>query len=223
MRFAVLLPGSLIVCAVALYACSSSDEATPTPDAGKTSSSSTSSSTSGSNGDDDDDDNTSSSSSSSSGDTSSSSSSSSGGGGGGDGGGGGGGDGGGGGGGDGGGGVSSKCLTGDTREVEPNDSAGAAQVIPATTGTSSLKYCGRIAAAGDVDFITWTFNVTGSVSISGAQENTGNGLQITLKVGGGAEQPFSGSIPLQSGQPYLFKVTATGQSDYRFNLDVTQN
>lgn len=230
MRVALLIPGSLIVSSIAMYACSSSDPATTPADGGakpttssasstsgeqtssssgedQTSSSSGGDNTSSSSGSGGDKDGGTSSSSSTGGMTSSSSSSS------------------------GapvdGGAAGTLCTTGATPEVEPpaNDTAATAQVIPATTGTAKMSFCGRLSSATDVDFITYTFNTTAAFGLSGGQGTSdataGQKIEITVD---GQTQEFKGNLSIiKPGKPILFKVTGTKAVDYRFNLDVTQN
>lgn len=217
MRFAFFAPASLIACAIGMYACSSDDSTTATPDAGKgTSTSSTSSSAGG--------DQTSTSSSSSGDNTSTSSSSSttssSG---------------------DGGGsttstssttggpipgadgGAGTKCEVGAIEELEPNNSAASPQAV---AGDGKFNACGKI-APGEEDYYSFTY-AAGSNGWGFSAQTTGAGIKVEGIVNGttfaitGNAAGGGDDMPAQSATPTVIKVTNTGAAPFDYIIRFTK-
>lgn len=140
-------------------------------------------------------------------------------GGGGDGGGGGGGDGGGGGGGDGGGGGNNAlCEASSVHETEANDSAATANAIPAATGS----FCGTLATAADVDFLSFTLPAT-ATKLAFGDAYSQQGLTVEIEVDG-QKANVGEKPPFKPGGKYVLKVQTTGKApvSYRVSVEITK-
>lgn len=108
-----------------------------------------------------------------------------------------------------------KCLAGSVQETEDNNAEGQANVLPNTT----TSFCGRISAAGDVDFATFTYPASGSNSIGWSFEYTAGSLKLDITADG---VPVSLNDAPKPGKKYVIKVSSTaGATPSDFIVKVT--
>jgi hypothetical protein len=99
---------------------------------------------------------------------------------------------------------SESCAAGSLTEVEPNDTAATANVIPGATST----FCGRLPSVGDVDYITFTLPANAkTVWFGRAWDKAVIGVEVSVDGG-----TFTvGSPPIfKPGSTYVMKVWIKG-------------
>jgi hypothetical protein len=105
------------------------------------------------------------------------------------------------------------CNPDSVHEIEPNNDATTANVIPAVSST----YCGRV-DPGDTDNVTFIMpQAVGNFTIQ-IEQFTG-GIDVSATAGGQAFS-FFGEYPFLPGQPYNLMITPRGpiSADYRIRF-----
>jgi hypothetical protein len=113
----------------------------------------------------------------------------------------------------------SLCLSNSVQESEDNGTEGTADQMPGESAT----FCGRISAAGDVDFMTFTLPSDAKTLQMGQNTTNGAAIQIDAFADGEAFA-FNGTYPFKPDKPYVVKVSSkTGQTfDYRITVTITK-
>jgi hypothetical protein len=115
-----------------------------------------------------------------------------------------------------GGGAGTLCLSGSVQESEDNGTEAAADQMPSESAT----FCGRISAAGDVDFMKFTLPADArNLSMS---QNTTNGAAIQIDAFADGEAfSFSGTYPFKPGKPYVLKISSKNGQTFDYRITVT--
>lgn len=102
------------------------------------------------------------------------------------------------------------CAAGDVKESESNDTVATADPLP---GVPSA-YCGRL-EAGDTDYASFTLNGAG---FSGSFSYSKSPVTITATVEGETFSLSGNGYIFKPGKLYVLKITAAAPTDYRVRL-----
>lgn len=104
------------------------------------------------------------------------------------------------------------CLAASTPESEDNNTEGTADVLPNMTNS----FCGRISAAGDVDYATFTWQ-EGKTSSGWHTFYSSSAITVEITADG---MPVTFNSPPKPGKVYVLKITAAAATDYRVEVEM---
>jgi hypothetical protein len=109
----------------------------------------------------------------------------------------------------------SLCLSGSIQESEDNGTEATANQMPSESAT----FCGRISAAGDVDFIK--FMLPANATSLSMRQNTTNGAATQIEAFADGEAfSFSGTYPFKPGKPYVLKISSKNGNTFDYRIMV---
>jgi hypothetical protein len=109
----------------------------------------------------------------------------------------------------------SMCKAGSVAETESNDSAAAANAMPGQT----FSFCGSLASATDVDFVTFTLPADTRSFSYGVSFNR-NGIDATITAGAQGTFRLNQAVPILPGQKYVVRIAGAQALGYRFDVNI---